>query len=792
MKTVQSFIDLGMRVVPIINVITRNELGKKVAPKFDGPWKELYLETPYNPIKNNEPIALTGAFITGEKSDAISIDCDNQETYDIFKAFDPEYKFIFESLGKKEGGASIIYALNDELRAIRAFSIHSDGIQLDYQTDNLLQYLPTSGNKSKVEWKAEKFEELPELKEPPNTVINYLKTLSLLNERSKKLTTTTGEVTNYAKEKHYKHLAPFIESFLKTEIFNEELFRILTPSEGGFRELEQYQKEKTLYPNNVPDGMGNAYITSMSGVLVCDKSISAKLFKEFILKVNNMWDNPYPSDKINAMISYQLSRTNWEYDKDWKESVNIVLTEYNTLIKLFYDPLTRIYYAIDNELGISTFNTVDAVPRHLNSIVAGGRKYKTSEIYDYLDSKKVILSAKHSYGNLEPNKYSNLYRFNMFKRSRAYSILINPEAYANEFEGKIPKITNLFFEHLIPDEQIRMYVLQFILTKLVTMQFSEVILYFLGTQGAGKNLFIDWLALLTENLAGKSMNEYQLVVEVDLENFLSKYNFWILNALFANLDEFGEKTNGGNEDKKILAQLKSYTGKETIQLRTMNNDPIPASHKCTFILTANENRLSPDLEDRRIVVIDTPNSLIESNFVKDLGGKSIAVQALFDEQELWCYYWATNYKQLSKDQYRTPPSTESKRKLIIKHLPPSKRIASIIKFQDKNMLIKLCEDNGLLQELIDDGKYGFISKDLLYDIFSSITAGTMAKNSMVNKELREMNLVPSKIRLGKKITYGFAFNNLKDWASKLIMEDDILLAKIEEEDIENKKLNTNE
>jgi hypothetical protein len=354
--------------------------------------------------------------------------------------------------------------------------------------------------------------------------------------------------------------------------------------------------------------------------------------------------------------------------------------------------------------------------------------------------------------------------------------LLNPDEYAEEFADEIPETTILFFEHLIPDEETREYVLRFILTKLTTMQFSEVILYFLGIQGAGKNLFIDWLAMLTENQADNSSSDFQMVIEVDLENFLAKYNHWIVNALFANLDEYGEKTAGNFEDKKVLAQLKSYTGKENIQLRTMNNDPVPARHKCTFILTANENRLAPDLEDRRIVLIDTPKPLITAEFVTSRGGKSNAIDELFAEQELWCYYWATNYKYLIKDAYRTPPSTDFKKKLIMRHLSPSKKIGVAVLTQNLGSLIELCEDSGMLQDLIDNGKYGAVSKNLLTDLFAAITDGTAARKSMLDKELRNLGLKPVKTRFGSKLVYSYPFPTLKPWASKLRMVEDTLLA----------------
>ena len=123
MKDVKPFIDLGFYVVPLEGTITRLSNGKKKLPRFPNAWKEVYLEHAYDPEDEGEDVAKTGAFITGIKSGAVSIDCDNQATYDIFKALDPEYGFHFVSNGKKEGGGSIGYRLNKALGDLPSFRI---------------------------------------------------------------------------------------------------------------------------------------------------------------------------------------------------------------------------------------------------------------------------------------------------------------------------------------------------------------------------------------------------------------------------------------------------------------------------------------------------------------------------------------------------------------------------------------------------------------------------------------------------------------------------------------------
>jgi len=782
MKTVKPFVDLGFYVVPLAGEIRRTKEGKKTGYKFVGAWKELYLENPYE-VETDKEAAKIGAMICGKRSGAVSIDCDDQETYEIFKELDPSYDFVFVSAGKKTGGASIIYRMPADWQSLSDFRIHNDSFQLDFISNDNLQFLPTDANRTKVTWTAETLKELPKLREPPKSIINLITNFSELHRKTTSAYNEEGRITQGTVESHYRFLAPFIQSFIKTDKFSNELFRILTPKKGGFRELPQYVDTATLHPDNIPEGMGNAYLSSVAGVLVNDESVSPALFKEFMHKINNMWSRPKPAEEIEALVKYELGRDKWKYNKDWKEKINVVLTEYGTMITVFYDPLTRIYYALDDKLGMSTFDNIDALPRHLNSVVLGDRRYKTSEIYSYLDQKKTVFTPLESFGELPPEQGSPLKRHNMFCRPKTYDILLNPEKFRLEYQKRVPETTIAFFEHLIPDIVTRDYVLRFVLTKLKTLWFSEVILYFLGMTGAGKNLFVDWLAKFTENTAELTKNDdFRMVIEVDLENFLSKYNLWIINALFANLDEYGEKTRSSQEDKQVLAQLKSYTGKEIIQLRSMHRNPTSAYHRCTFILTANENKLSPDLEDRRLVLIETPEKLADAEFVKNFASKSDAIQQLFAEQDAWAYYWATTYKQLSMDEYRTPPQSEFKRRLILKHLPPSKYIAALIKNNDVENLVNLFDSNGLLQELLEEGKFGVISKSLLINVFDVMTDGTGARKAMLDNSLRDFNLVPSKIRMKSKVTYGFHIIGLAKWANGVIMsESGDLLAEEDDE-----------
>jgi len=163
----KKFIGLGWYTVPLKGTLDRLPDGKKTIPKFYQDWKQTHTDK-----FNKEPSEIAGV-LTGEKSGIIAIDCDTQYTYDIFKSLDPTYNWHFISLGKKQGGGTIIYKYHPK---IPTFQLQlKDGIKLDYFSDGGFIYLPTEGNKTKVEWK-----ELPDqpLKDIPETILTLLDALS--------------------------------------------------------------------------------------------------------------------------------------------------------------------------------------------------------------------------------------------------------------------------------------------------------------------------------------------------------------------------------------------------------------------------------------------------------------------------------------------------------------------------------------------------------------------------------------------------------------------------------------
>src|SRR5690606_37278455 len=120
-----------------------------------------------------------------------------------------------------------------------------------------------------------------------------------------------------------------------------------------------------------------------------------------------------------------------------------------------------------------------------------------------------------------------------------------------------------YFESLIPDDEMRAYVLIFLRTKLTTFNYSPVILYFIGKPGSGK----DTLVNILRQIIG---NEY--VSKPDTKVFLEQYNGWMIDKFIIQLDEYGNKLTRTADKQEVLGKLKAYTGSAALQIRAIRQD----------------------------------------------------------------------------------------------------------------------------------------------------------------------------------------------------------------------------
>jgi hypothetical protein len=716
MKTIKPFIDLGFHTVPLEGKLKRLENGEKNTPIFTKGWKQHFQEN------YNEKATALGGTITGAISGIIAIDCDNTNTTAIFTALDPGNKFAFESLGKldkKTGepkdGITLIYRYSDALA--NSFGINNGDLALDFYSDNGFVYLPTDANSTKVRWAEETFEELPKIKEAPPQVIALLKQLYVSTHKP-----VDSPNTKPAPVTSANYLNPQIQQLVTKKEFIPGLFRIITPKD--FRDLEQYVKYGYLHPKNIPEGRGSEYLSKISAILGRDSSIDTEIYSKAIYAINDLWDDPIPRKRldttiINPMVSGNASidgESIWHYDQYWHTHGLIVSSKRGESLEIFFDDMRAMYYIVDlANCQVKSFSRDADLASFVETVAVNPPLRK--ELKPSLPLINVESSPAHSFGFFAKDEYTRA--FNKFVQTPYLAILDKPEAYETSY--KYPKNIMNYMRTLIPDNATRAYVLGFLKRKLTTFEYSPVVLYFLGKPGSGKDTFISLLNLIM----GPGT-----IAKPTTKEFLEMYNGWMVDKYFAQLDEYGDQLSRQSDKDEALGKIKAYSGKADLQIRQMRTDGFDYRHNITIIMTANRNPLMIDSDDRRVVLIETPNVLSTQPWVNEAGGiAELVTNVLPGELSDFCYYLATNVEILTRDEYVTPPASAAKHRVIADMMSAGNRLAYLFKNTMFNQMDELLDEHNM-QRIATDWHYGRADEDDMFDLYTLMTDGQGTKRGL--------------------------------------------------------------
>lgn len=681
------FIDLGWHTVPLEGELRRLEDGKKTIPLFPKNWNKIYTEN------FNTKITPIGGAMTGKVSGIVAIDCDTEKTWNLFRSLDANYEFVFRSKGKGEECGTIIYKYIEGIPSFRA-----EG--LDFFSDGGFIYLPTKANQTKHPWDYN-IKNCPELKEAPESVVALLKLLATTKTIAGQTVSLNKRITtNY-------RLAPLVIEFVESKEYIPALFKIITPKQ--FREHSTYKKIGHLHPNEIPMGQGSTYLSQVSAILGADPSIDEDLYTKAIKLINQLWENPMPAHRLEATIIKPMltgqAKINgeaiWTYDEYWQQ-IGFVATALNgDFIESFFDDQKGIFYLINYTKNYTkAFTEKRACISTIKALT--GRKL-TEEQYDkYKSIINSVIEPTREFGHLENDQ------FNLFRRSYYLEILNNPSLHKDNY--KEPVNTIKFLKSLVPNDKDRLWLLRFIRTKFTTFKYSPIILYFIGAQGSGKDTLF---SLLTDIIG------IEYTAKPDTKVFCEQYNGWLMDKFLVQLDEYGNKLTSNAERNIVLGKLKSYSGSPQIQIRAMRQDGFNYWHSCTFVLTANNNPLPLEIEDRRIAFFLTPNRLDRQPFVSDI---SQFVSSLKEELTDFCYWLATNVENLSSNEYMIAPETVQKQKIVLDSQPAYKLLVHLITQQKFEELDQLFKDYNVAD--YDTGwQNGRLMHDPLAELYNHLTEG---------------------------------------------------------------------
>ena len=661
--TIQPFIDLDLLTVPLNGKdITRDSKGKKKGYSFPSNWQKQFSE------EANELSTPIGGLLTGGKG-LVAIDCDDTATYHLFKTMDKGYNAFMDSIGKldKDGNpiecGTILYKATD----IAPPSFRgTKGNDIDYFNGTGMVFLPTVKNTTKTTWLEDEegnlynhLEQPIEFKEIPQEVIGLLELIKAQPTPSKTLDTTT------VAKKGRGFLAKVLEPLdLAKGVYYPTITKILTPKEyrGNL-----YKSQGHLHPNDI-QGSGHMYLFKIACAVASDNTVDKDLFIDLMDYINELWDEPMSSKDLNKsivapIVSGRQTNSNgepyWQYDENWDNGVGFTVIEKrdHALLEVFYDPQKMSYYIYDvgAEHIINMQKRSDLI-NHLRGI-SGTIDQKSMDAS--MDNIHTFSLPNNDYGYFNDDR-----DFNLFKASEALKILNEPTQWTDNY--KIPTEFIAFIEHFIPSEQQRNYFLKLIRTKLTTFGYSPVVPYIIGVQGSGKNTIMTVL----QNILGKQY----VLTDVGGEQFLEKYNSWLMDKYFIQLNELGDTVTTSGDKRKAQGILKNYTGSQDFECRRMHTDPFTYEQKAMFIMTANLSPLTVEDTDRRLYYISTPNTFDHSP--QCLASDPVTVYKTIMAQTNDIAYWlATEFTNLQKQDYSRAPEAEGKQEMIFGSLNSSTKIA---------------------------------------------------------------------------------------------------------------------
>lgn len=701
--TIAPYIDLGWHTVPLTGQLQRLEDGSKTIPTFEKDWRKKYQE------EFNKKEAKLGGAITGKCSGIIAIDCDNPVTWNLFRSLDPDYEFVFLSKGKyDEETGTLIYAYTDDLSD--SFGINDGELALDFYSNAGFVYLPTRSNRTKLPLDAP----LPDIQPMPAA------TLVLLRQLSTRVAPTVEKAVS-SNIMTANCLAPLVEQLCKEKKYMPGLFRIITPRD--FRELPQYVENGYLHPEDIPAGRGSEYLSKVSAILGADLSIDEELYVDAMCYINKLFTEPMPESRLDKTILDPMTEGKasingqpiWQYDEDWKKYRLILQSKRQVNYELCFDDRRNTYYVVDalNEQ-IRAFSRDSELMAYLEAAVISVPK--KIDVKRSLPIAQVVTQPNSSFGFNE-SEDPTVRNLNTFVQTPELAVFNNPDAYATKY--KEPKTILKYLETLVPEHDMRNYLLSFVHTKLATFKYSPVYLFFLGVHGSGKDLFVGIL----EQIMGR-------VAKPTTREFLEMFNGWIVDNYFAQLDEYGNQLTTVRDREEALGKIKSYTGKQSVQIRQMRTDGFQYQHNLTFIMTANKNPLGIEDGDRRCCLLNTPNVLAAQDWVIDGGGVSAVCDKIRSEIMDFCYYLATEIKPLTADQYVMPPQSETKHKLIADSMHAAGKLAYCLKHNMRDYLVDLAEEYGE-DEFVTAVKCNNLTTIELFDLYGNMTEGRGDERSLL-------------------------------------------------------------
>lgn len=332
---------------------------------------------------------------------------------------------------------------------------------------------------------------------------------------------------------------------------------------------------------------------------------------------------------------------------------------------------------------------------------------------------------------------------------------VNLEKFVTVSMPKRYPAINALMENIAPDNQERIYLLNWFSTILNTAQKTKTAPVLKGIQRTGKGVF-------ATKIIEYAMHEANCFIATN-SNLADNFNGYLEDKLFITFDEV---KGDFKTDKDIGNKIKQIVSEDKYQIRTMHTNPYMITLHCNCIFLSNDDLPIPmDQSDGRFTIIETKSrkliDVAETDFNMTIEEFVKLIKAERDN-------FLVHLKMCEYDRKLAMSTVENQSKKVIQDAMATHE--AVLKTAFRN------QDSETISDILDEAIQDILNETLIkkeYEAFvqDSTTGDTMKSKrhisfNFTNKIMKEIFI--------KEFETGFISNTSLKWFSKALNLEHIL------------------
>jgi hypothetical protein len=592
---------------------------------------------------DHSPVDTPIMLVDAGSSNVVGVDFDTDHYFNLAIRIDPSCPYIAKGVGK--GGGHFIYN-SSNLDYIKEHIDNPNGYNipgLDLQMGRKLLLLATPANQTK-ELLTPELSSYDELTAMPLAMQALLVSIYQSHQLSLVATTSKSEPGIHADSKLHYIVKEALED---TSVYHHKLFSVITTKRyKGIMGANTKHPAYPYIPDNLPhDESGNQYLVSVATILGRDPSIDVDMFTATMHYVNSLFSEPYPTDKLNNIISYITSgkskidgKAVWQYNPDWNKLGMIYTDNFGQSHEVFaFADKGAVKYLDHNHITneLTELNTAGAVIDHIRITSKRNSSMTKDRLMDRAQPVSIVSTPLKSFGATQSDSNTE---FNTYLRNDEQEILMDHTIHSTNYRR--PDVTLRFLENSLGYDRCHKFFLPFIKRKFTTYEFSPLVIVLWGPPHSGKSAITN--GILRPFSKGRNIT---LSPEVAIE----KYDDWKIGKDVVLVDE--AHNTRADILQKMVQTINSISGTSVLSgIRAMQQSASSTEYPNTITIFVTCNKvvtLSSEAQDRRLVICRSNKTAAEA-----LGMSNNSIyNSINRESKDFAYYLATEVNVLPTAQY---------------------------------------------------------------------------------------------------------------------------------------------